>query len=80
MSQTLLTNKKQGNPGLSTLRKKHYKGPYLGLELTICTCHQKPNPSRETAPLRCQHYCSTFSSVFSMGKIRENVTTSPLDQ
>ncbi len=79
MSQTLLTNKKQGNLDevhaaniiLSqrklalTARNTHFalqnhwstqknkkNGPVpsLGLELTIR--HQKPNPSRETVPVR----------------------------
>ncbi len=26
--------------------------PYVDLELTNHTCHEKPNPSRETVPLR----------------------------
>ncbi len=53
MSQTLLTNKKQGN--LDKVHASNIINPRpLFMPRTDHACHQKPNPSRERVPLKLQ--------------------------
>ncbi len=52
---------------LKNLKTSHV--PYLGLELTNDhSCHQKPNPSRETIPLNWEANVSKSKNYWTMEK------------